>query len=125
MRSLTAASILATIFSLVMLIALGWEGVLCVLMAIPLLFIGLGIGAALGLLLNKLIAKFRGGKNNLTFTSVVLLSMPLLILAGHRVEKSTLIHSRRQVITSTIRLAADDCRYVQTSLGSQLHATLD
>jgi hypothetical protein len=107
MRSLTAASILAAIFSLVMLIALGWEGVLCVLMAIPSLFIGLGIGAALGLLLNKLIAKFRGGKNNLTLTSVVLLSMPLLILAGHRVEKSTLIHPRRQVITSTIRLAAE------------------
>jgi hypothetical protein len=106
-RSLIAASILAAMFSLVMLIALGWEGTLCVLMAIPLLFIGLGVGAALGLLFNKLITKFRGGNNNLTLTSVVLLSMPLLILTGHRVEKSTLIHPRRQVIISTIRLAAE------------------
>jgi hypothetical protein len=94
-RSLIAASILAAMFALVMLIAWGWEGTLCVLMAIPLLFIGLGVGAALGLLFNKLITKFRGGNNNLTLTSVVLLSMPLLILAGHRVEKSTLIHPRR------------------------------
>jgi hypothetical protein len=106
-RSLIAASILAAMFSLVMLIALGWEGTLCVLMAIPLLFIGLGVGAALGLLFNKLITKFRRGNNNLTLTSVVLLSMPLLILAGHRVEKSALIHPRRQVIISTIRLAAE------------------
>lgn len=106
-RSLIAASILAAMFALVMLIAWGWEGTLCVLMAIPLLFIGLGVGAALGLLFNKLITKFRGGNNNLTLTSVVLLSMPLLILAGHRVEKSTLIHPRRQVIISTIRLAAE------------------
>lgn len=60
-----------------------------------------------GLLFNKLIAKFRGGDNNLTLTSLVLLSMPLLILAGHRVEKSTLIHPRLQNITSTITLPAE------------------
>lgn len=46
-RSLIAAAILAAILSLVMLIALGWEGTLCVLMAIPLLFVGLGVGAGL------------------------------------------------------------------------------
>lgn len=33
--------------------------------------------------------------------------MLLLILAGHRVEVSTLVHPRREVVTSTVRLAAD------------------
>jgi hypothetical protein len=107
MRSVTAAAILATIASLGMLIAFGREGLLCALMAIPLLFIGLAVGVTLGFLFNKLVAKFRGGSSSTTFMSVILLTMPLLILAGHRVEVATLVYPRREVVTSTIRLAAD------------------
>jgi len=33
--------------------------------------------------------------------------MPLIILAGHRAEVSTLVHPRLEIITSTIRLAAE------------------
>lgn len=117
MRSVSAASILAAIVSLAVLIAVGWEGMLCVLMAVPLLFIGLAVGAALGMLFKKLAAKVSGASNSTTLTSVVLLSMPLLIVAGHRIEMSTLTHPRREIVTSTTRLAANPGR-VWTELRS-------
>jgi hypothetical protein len=81
------------------------ETPMCALLALPLLFVGLMIGVGLGYQFHRLTGK-RGGKN-LRLTSVVLLSLPLLILAGHRVEVSTLIQPRREVVTSTIRLEAD------------------
>jgi hypothetical protein len=110
MRSVIAAAILATLGALGLLIAFGREGLLCALMAIPLLFIGLAVGVAFGFLLNKLAAAFRGGSNNTTLTSVILLSMPLLIVAGHRVEQSKLTQPRREVVNSTTRFAIDPGR---------------
>jgi hypothetical protein len=104
----SAAALLATIVSLAILIAMRMEGLLCALLAFPLLLLGLMIGIALGLLFHKLTRKSES--SNLTFTSIVLLSMPLLILAGHRVELSTLIHPRREVVISTIRFVADPNR---------------
>jgi hypothetical protein len=105
LERVSAAAILATIGSLAILIAMHMETLLCAVLAFPLLLLGLMIGIALGILFHKITRKSEG--SNLTFTSVVLLSMPLLILAGHRVEVSTLVHPRREVVTSTIRLAAD------------------
>ena len=110
MRSAIAAAILATIGALGLLIAFGREGLLCAVMAIPLLFIGLAVGVAFGFLFNKLAAAFRGGSNNTTLTSIILLSMPLLILAGHRVELSKLTQPRREVVNSTTRFAVDPGR---------------
>jgi hypothetical protein len=115
LQTVSAAALLATLGSLGLLIATGMEGFLCALMALPLLFLGLMIGVGLGYLLHLLTDKHTD--NNLRFTSVVLLSLPLLILAGHRVEVSTLIHPRREVVTSTIRLAADP-RQVWSALRS-------
>ncbi|MGA6955538.1 MAG: SRPBCC family protein, partial [Candidatus Acidiferrales bacterium] len=62
-------------------------------------------GVLLGLLFEMLTTR-RDGKN-LTFTAVVLLAMPMLILAGHRAEVSALTHPRREEVASTIRLSAD------------------
>jgi hypothetical protein len=105
LERVSAAALLATIGSLAILIAMHMETLLCAVLAFPLLLLGLMIGIALGILFHKVTRKSEG--SNLTFTSVVLLSMPLLILAGHRLEMSTLVHPRREVVTSTIRLAAD------------------
>lgn len=105
LERVSAAALLATIGSLAILIAMHMETLLCAVLAFPLLLLGLMIGIALGILFHKVTRKSEG--SNLTFTSVVLLSMPLLILAGHRVEMSTLVHPRREVVTSTIRFAAD------------------
>jgi hypothetical protein len=101
----SAAAFLATIVSLAVLVAGGMETALCVILAFPLLFFALVSGIALGMLFRKLTRKV--GDKNVAFTSVVLLSMPLLILVGHRAEVPTLVHSRREIVTSTIRLSAE------------------
>jgi hypothetical protein len=43
-----SAALLAVLGSLVCLIALGKEGVLCALLALPIILVGLGIGVAIG-----------------------------------------------------------------------------
>jgi len=101
----TAAALLATIASLAILVAGGMETFLCVLLAFPTLFVALGCGVGLGILARRLSEKF--ASKNATFTSFFLLSVPLMILAGHRIELSTLCHPRQEIVTSTIRLPAD------------------
>jgi len=85
------------------------ETPVCAVMAFPLLLVGLlsgvGIGYGLGYLIRTLKARFGGG--DATFTSIVLLAMPLLIFAGHRMELTNPIQARRQVVTSTIRIPAE------------------
>jgi len=98
------AALLATIASLALLIATRMETPLCAVLVFPFLLVGLMIGVGIGYLLQRIMAKRAGSST--TFTSVVLLSMPLLILLGHRVELSTLTHPRREIVTSTIRLPA-------------------
>jgi hypothetical protein len=109
LQTVSAAALLAAIGSLAILIATHNETPVCALLAFPLLFFGITIGVALGFIFHSLRARLTG-KPGHTFTSLVLLSMPLLILTGHRIEISTLTHPRQEVVTSTIRLAADPSR---------------
>ncbi len=99
-----AATILATVGALAILVALHMETPLCAIIALPFLFGGLMMGVGLGYLLRKVAGKL--DKTGATFTSIVFLSLPLVIWAGHRTEVSTLTHPRREVVTSTVRLAA-------------------
>ena len=106
---ISAAVLLATVGSLAILIAMKMETPVCAMMAFPLLFVGLlagvGLGYALGYLFRKLMGRFGG--NHATFTSIILLAMPLLVFAGHRLEVSNPIQARRQMVISTIRIHAD------------------
>ncbi|MFY9732089.1 MAG: hypothetical protein WBQ04_18885 [Candidatus Acidiferrales bacterium] len=106
---ISAAVLLATVGSLAILIAMKMETPVCAMMAFPLLFVGLlagvGLGYALGYLFRKLTGRFGG--NDATFTSIMLLAMPLLVFAGHRLEVSNPIQARRQMVISTIRIPAD------------------
>ena len=106
---ISAAVLLATVGSLTILIAMKMETPVCAMMAFPLLFVGLlagvGLGYALGYLFRKLMGRFGG--NHATFTSIILLAMPLLVFAGHRLEVSNPIQARRQMVISTIRIRAD------------------
>jgi len=106
MQTVSAAALLAAVGSLAVLIASRMETPVCALLAFPFLFVGIIIGVALGFVFHELRAKFTG-KEGPTFTSIVLLSLPLLIFTGHRIEVSTLTHPRQEVVTTTIRLAAD------------------
>jgi len=106
LQTVSAAGILAAIGSLALLIAMRMETPVCALLAFPLFFVGITLGVALGFIFHSLRAKITG-KAGPTFTSIVLLSVPLLILTGHRIEVSALTHPRQEVVTSTIRLSAD------------------
>jgi hypothetical protein len=102
-QEISAAAFLATLGSLGVLIASGAETPLCAVLAFPLLFLGLTIGVALAYLFRK-IAKRGGG---IALRSIVFLSVPTLVFAGHRVELSTLVHPRQEVVSSSVWLAAD------------------
>jgi hypothetical protein len=82
------------------------ETPVCALMAFPLLFVGLLGGVGLGYVIGYLFRKLRGRSvgSDATFTSIILLAMPLLIFAGHRFEVSNPIQARRQTVISTIRI---------------------
>jgi uncharacterized membrane protein YoaK (UPF0700 family) len=97
LNRVSVGTLLACFASLVVRIATGQETPPCALLALPLLFVGLMIGVALGYLFQKVGDKIRG--NDVTLTAVVLLSMPLLIFTGHRIELSTLTDPRREVVT--------------------------
>jgi hypothetical protein len=103
-QRISAAALLATLGSLVVLIATGAETPLCAVLAFPLLFLGLMVGVALAYLLRD-VAKFGGGAN--ATKSIVFLSVPLLVFAGHRIELSTLIHPRPETVTSSTWFQAE------------------
>jgi hypothetical protein len=81
------------------------EGVLCAVLAFPMLMAGLCAGIVLGLLVRSICERL--GKTDLRLRSMVLLMMPLMIYGGHRVEVVTGTHPRQETVKSTIHLAAE------------------
>ena len=100
----SAAASLATLVSLVILVAGGYETVLCAVLVWPLLLVALIAGIVLGILFRNLARKFAG--RGATFTSLALILVPVAIISSHRVEEKKLIHPRLETVTSTIRFTA-------------------
>jgi hypothetical protein len=98
-----AAAILATLGSLAVLIATGMETPLCALIALPLLFLGLMAGMGFAYLFKRISGRMDDSR---AMKSIIFLSVPLVVLAGHRVEMSTLVHPRQEAVTSSIWLPA-------------------
>jgi Polyketide cyclase / dehydrase and lipid transport len=98
--SIAAATLLATFSSLIVLVAAGREGLLCALMAFPLVFVVLLIGVGLGTLLSKMIGGRKGA------TSATLLLLPALVLGGHQIELRTPSQPRVSAVKTTVWLAA-------------------
>jgi hypothetical protein len=95
-----AAAALSVLSSLLLLIALGAEGVLCAVLAFPIIAFGLFIGIEVGVLFRKLvIARFN---NQNTTTGMLLLLCPILIVAGEKIETPTLQHRRTETIQTTV-----------------------
>jgi hypothetical protein len=101
-NSIVAAALLSVVGSLVLLIALGKEGVLCALLALPIIVAGLAIGAGIGFLVRKYVVKRAANQN--TTTGILLLIAPMLILAGGRVERPMLRHPRTEVIQTAVEV---------------------
>lgn len=95
-----AAAWLAALASLVILIALQKEGLLCAILAFPIIFASLLVGVGIGLLVDKI---FLSGNNDRpTTTGMMLLIAPVLIFAGDKVEAPTLSTPRTEVVESVV-----------------------
>jgi hypothetical protein len=105
-RGFSSVAILSATGSLLIclscLIAMRSEGILCAVLAFPLIFVPLSIGVALGTLLRKMIRPFESAKTN----CIVLLAAPLLLFSGHRLEVKTFTEARTQSVSTTVHLAA-------------------
>jgi len=101
-NSTIAAALLSVLCSLVLLIALGKEGVLCAVLAFPIIVAGLGIGAGIGVLVRKLFVD--RSEKQITTTGLLLLIGPALILGGERIERPILQYPRTEVIKATVEV---------------------
>jgi len=99
-----ACSLLAALVSLLFLVAGKLEGVLCAILAFPLLALGLGVGVVLGYLFRRYVLE--GLQHQMTSTVAVFMLSPIIVLAGHQLERPALDTVRRETISSSIFLAA-------------------
>jgi hypothetical protein len=82
---LIACSIVACLLTLAMLIAVGQEGYLCCLMALPLLLAGMAIGALIGFIVRgRFLEDSAHGNRN---TLLLMLACPFLMAAANQAEK--------------------------------------
>lgn len=100
--ALLLAAIPSLLICLVSLVSLHAEGILCAVMAFPLIFVPLALGVALGTLFRKLIRPFESAKMN----AVVLALGPLLLFGGHRFEEKNYPEPRTAIVTTTMHLPA-------------------
>jgi hypothetical protein len=96
-----AAALLAVLASLVMLIAMGKEGLLCGILAFPIILGALLIGIGFGVLVGTLLLR---GKDRPTTTGMLLLIAPALIFVGRKIEAPTLAIPRTEVVESAIEV---------------------
>jgi hypothetical protein len=105
-RGISSAALLSATVSLLMclwsLVFMHAEGVLCAVLAFPLIFVPLLLGVAIGMLLRNMIAPFPSVKTN----CLVLLVGPLLLFGGQRWEAKSFTEARTQSVTTTMHLAA-------------------
>lgn len=105
-RGFSSAAMLAAAVSLliclVALVSAHAEGILCAVLAFPLIFVPLAIGVAIGVWLRKMIRPFESAATH----CVVLLMGPLLLFGGHRLEVKNYPEARAQTVTTTLHLTA-------------------
>jgi hypothetical protein len=99
-----ACSLLAVLASLLFLIAGKLEGLLCAILAFPLLALGLGLGVFLGSLFRRYVVERL--RNQMTSMVAVFMLSPMIVLAGHQLEQPSLETARRETISNSIFLAA-------------------
>jgi len=99
-----AAAVLAVLCSLALLVATGTEGILCAILALPIIAAGLAIGALVGLLVRRILIE---RTSNPTITAGMLLLIgPLLIITGKRFERPVLERGRTEVMVNSVEVHA-------------------
>ena len=103
-NTILAAMLLSALVSLVMLVAIGKEGLLCAVLAFPLLAAGIALGAVCGNLFRKYV--MAGVRNQSMTMMLFFLAAPAFILVGHRAEYRELGVPREEIVTSCVTIAA-------------------
>ncbi len=101
-NSAAAAAVLSVLCSLVILIAMGREGVLCAVLAFPIILGGLVVGMTLGALVLRLWLK--NGTTKGTTVGALILVGPMLIVAGERFETPILRDAQTEIIQSSVEV---------------------
>ena len=99
-----ACSLLAALCSLAFLVAGKLEGLLCAILAFPLLALGLGVGVLLGYLFRRFVVDRL--RHQMTSMVAVFMLSPMIIVAGHQLERPSLETARRETISNSVFLAA-------------------
>jgi len=87
---------------LLSLVSMHAEGVLCAILAFPLIFVPLALGVAIGIWLRKMIRPFESAKMN----AVILMLGPVLLFGSHQLEEKNYPEPRTAVVTTTMHLSA-------------------
>jgi hypothetical protein len=103
-NSAVAAAMLAVLASLVLLIAMRTEGLLCAILAFPIILVSLLIGVGIGILVRKFFPT--GSNNHTTMTGMLLVFTPALFFAGEKIETPTMAVPRTEVIENAIEVHA-------------------
>lgn len=93
------SGMIALVFSLFLLIAMGKEGALCALMALVLIAVPIAIGAVLGIAVRALVTTKRG--QNTTMGMFILVA-PVFLVGAKHLEAPSLERSRIEYITDSI-----------------------
>jgi hypothetical protein len=100
--SIAAATALSVLASLCFLVGMGAEGVLCAVLAFPIIAGGLFIGVGIGVLFRKLVVD--RVRSRFSATGLLLVLAPALIVSGEKIESPELQHPRIEVVRSTVRV---------------------
>ena len=99
-----ASLIIGLVLCTAVLLATDREGWVCLLMSLPLIIIGLGFGALLGLLFRRYILD-RSSKPTMQ-SLLVLLVLPLFLIGANSIEKPSRQNPRAETFTSVLIVAA-------------------
>ena len=100
---LITSLVVAFLVCTTVLVVMGLEGWVCVLMSLPLLAVGLLIGAVAGVLLRKL---FDRSSRPTTFSLIVLLVLPPFLIGANNVEEPARRTRRTETFSSVLVIAA-------------------
>ncbi|MGI8919859.1 MAG: hypothetical protein ACR2H6_14805 [Pyrinomonadaceae bacterium] len=104
-RTLVIASlIIGLLLCTAVLLATGKEGWVCVLMSLPLITVGLGIGALVGVLVRRFVIG-RSTKPPI-LSALILLALPLFLTGANSIERPSRRVPRIETITSVLVVAA-------------------
>lgn len=92
----------ALVICLISLVSIRAEGMLCALMAFPLIFGSLLLGVGIGLVCRRFVREVR----SMTTNYLVFLAMPALVLGGEGVQQKVFPQPRVQTIHTSVHLEA-------------------